>query len=69
MYVGLSLLCPTVPFHKVLWSMFMHIADGIDTGFCGSEAVSTFSLQNVFPEIAQHADSIRLLAFEKAKSK
>ena len=45
--------------------MFMLTAD--DIYFCGTEAVNTVSLQNYFPGIAQHADSVRLLSFEIAK--
>ena len=49
--------------------MFMLTADDSAIGFCGTEAVSTVSLLNAFPEIAQHADSARLLSFEIAKSR
>ena len=58
----------TEPSCKALWSMFMLTA-GSAIGFCGTEAVSTVSLPNVFPEIAQHADSVRLLTFAMAKSR
>ena len=43
--------------------------DNSVTYFCGTEAVNTVSLPNDFPEIAQHADSFRLLSFEIAKSR
>ena len=46
----------------------MLTADDSATYFCGTEAVRTASLLNVFPEIAQHADSVRLLSFDIARS-
>ena len=49
--------------------MFMHAADDRAIGFCGAEAVSTVSLPNAFPEIAQHADSVRLFSFEITKTR
>ena len=45
--------------------MFMLTADYIY--FCGTKAVNAVSLQDDFPEIAQHADSVRLLSFEITK--
>ena len=50
--------------------MFMLTADD-DSAiyFCGTEAVSIISLLNDFPEIAQHADSVRLLSFQIVKSR
>ena len=48
--------------------MFMLTADDSAIGFCGTEAVSTVSLPDNFPEIAQHADSVRFLSFEIAKN-
>ena len=56
-----------MPFSKALWSMFMHTVDDSAIGFCGTEVVNTISLPNVFPKIAQHADSVQLLSFEIAK--
>ena len=49
--------------------MFMLTADDSAIDFWGTEAVSTVFLLNAFPEIAQHADSVRLLSFEIAKSR
>ena len=69
MYIGRSLLCPTEQFPKVLWSIFRYTADDSAMGFCGTEAVSTVFLPNVFPEIARHADFVCLLSFEIAKSR
>ena len=49
--------------------MFMLTAEDSAIYFCGTEAVNTVSLPNDFPEIAQHADSVRFLSFEIAKSR
>ena len=49
--------------------MFMLTADDSAIYFCETEAVSTVSLLNGFPKTAQHADSVRLLPFEIAKSR
>ena len=66
-----AVACPTTEesSYKALWSMFMLTADDSAIYFCVTEAVSTVSSLNTCPEIAQHADSVRLLSFELAKSR
>ena len=61
-------LYPTGPFSEALWSMFM-LPDDIAIGFFWTEAVSTASLPNVFPETAQNADYVCLFPFSIAKSR
>ena len=56
--------CPSIRCQRLMLSVGNRA-----TGFCGTEAVSIISLPNVFPETAQHADSVRLLNSAIAKSR